>query len=97
AGGTTGSAPRYFRPLGPRPGGAMWAGGFRPDVEEMGAFRGHAAGVLDRSLRIEEAPAVGEAVRRHIEDAHDDRTAEAEKPRKQVGHPRRSIGAGLTR
>ena len=49
---------------------AIGPGRFRADVDDVGAFRDHAAGMLDGALGIEELAAVGERVRRDVEDAH---------------------------
>ena len=46
-------------------------GALRADVDQVGALRGHPPRVLDRPVRRVEEAAVREAVRRHVQDAHD--------------------------
>ena len=50
------------------------ARGFTADVEDVGAVRNHPQAVRDGARRIEAHAAVGERIRRDVEDAHDQRT-----------------------
>ena len=63
------------------------------DVEHVGALRHQRGAVLDRPRRVEEAPPVREAVRRHVDDAHDRRgpAVHGEPPLRLVG-PGRGLG-----
>ena len=51
------------------------AGGFAADVDDVGAFGVQPLAVSDRRGRLEEAAAVGEAVGRDVDHAHDQRAA----------------------
>ena len=48
-------------------------GGFAADVDDRGAGGQHLPGMVDGDLRVEEGAAVGERIRRHVEDAHHQR------------------------
>ena len=48
---------------------------FPADVEDGGALRAPASALRDRRLGIEKEPAVGEGIRRDVDDAHHDRRA----------------------
>ena len=63
----------------------IWPGRFRADVEDVGAFAGHAARMRDRNRRIEELSAVGEGIRRDIEDAHHQRPPAREQRCERIG------------
>ena len=76
---------------------------FAPDVDNVGSSRQECAAVGDRALRIEPLSAVGEAIGRYVEDAHDDRAVEIEpspwrprrrQERKLLSHPLREPRAG---
>jgi len=47
------------------------------DVDDVGAVIDQSAGARQRLFRFEVRPAVGKRVRRHVEDAHDERAANA--------------------
>ena len=49
--------------------------GFRADVDEVRAVRGHLAHVRERGLGRVIAAAIGKGIRRDVEDAHDERAA----------------------
>ena len=51
-------------------------GGLAADVDHVGALGDQAPAVGDGGVGVEEAAAVGERVGGHVEDAHDERTAE---------------------
>src|SRR5207237_10486986 len=77
--------------------------GYPPDVDNVGYSRQERAAVGDRALRIEPLSAVGEAIGRYVEDAHDDRAVEIEpspwrprrrQERKLLSHPLREPRAG---
>ena len=55
-----------------------WPGGFTADVDDVGAGRQHGPAVVDRCRRIGEIAAVGETVRRHVQNAHDQRPLQIE-------------------
>ena len=56
-----------------RNGGVTGPGRFRPDVDDVGAVGGEFAGLGQRKVERLKAPAVGKRIRRHVENAHDDR------------------------
>lgn len=53
------------------------AGGLAPDVDHVSALFEQAHSVLDRGLRSEKGPAVGEGVGSHVQDAHDGGSVES--------------------
>ena len=85
--GRTGCEPRQFLLERYRLHAAIGAGRFRADVDDVGAFRDHAPRLGDGALRIDEAAAVGEGVRRDVEDAHDERAVERRAGREAVRAP----------
>jgi hypothetical protein len=64
---------------------AIGTGGFGTDIEGVGAIDGEPPGMLDCALRIQKAPAIGEAVRCDVDYAHDGRAAKAYQPRQRAG------------
>ena len=67
--------PRQFVVRRYRLGAAIGAGGFRADVEDIGALFRHDAGMGDGLAGIDEFAAVGKGIRGDVENAHDQRTA----------------------
>ena len=67
---------RHWITVGPRR--------FRTDIQNVGALLGHFSRVRDRHSGVHELTAVREGIRRHIEDAHDQRPAERKQGRKCV-------------
>ena len=63
---------------------AIGPGRLRADVEDVGAFGRHAPGVIDGDGGVEELAAVGEGVRRDVENAHHGGPAECEQPRERI-------------
>ena len=55
-----------------RLGAAIGSGGLGADVDDVGAFLDQLLGMLQCEGRVEELAAVGEGVRGHIENPHDD-------------------------
>ena len=51
---------------------------FAPNIDDVSSSRQECPAVSDRARRIKPLSAVGEAVGRHVEDAHDDRAIEIE-------------------
>ncbi len=78
---------------GDRPHSAIGPGRLPADIDDVGAFGGETAGVLDGLRRVDELAAVGKGVRRHIENAHHQRTLLLKKIGQHVGGLRR-IGCG---
>ena len=56
------SAETGCAPIGP--------GGFRADVDDVGALGDHAPGLRQRALRRDELPAIGKGIRRDVQHAH---------------------------
>ena len=62
---------------------AIGAGGFCADVDDVGAFGDHAAGLRQRAFRRDEGAAVGEGIRGDVEHAHHGRVRPCQQ-RRQV-------------
>ena len=54
------------------------------DIENVRAFRCHAPGMIDGDGGIDELAAVGEGVRRQVEDTHHGRPTEGEQPPERI-------------
>jgi len=65
-------------------------GGFAAHVDDVGALGHHLEPVRHRALEGVVEAAVGEGVRRHVEDAHDER-AQRRRHLWRVGRPRRHV------
>ena len=80
-----------FRAIGP--------GGFRADVDDVGALGDHAPGLRQRALRRDELSAVRKRIRRDIQDAHHGRIRPGQqcRPCPMIGRGGRRGGSGRGR